>query len=134
MEPQSVVFSNNDFFGAKELFTNIDRCTSTVSLTDSQLIDLTKEEIRFLVEHDENIALNVHKGNNDFHFDKERNNIIHENISGLQMIMPSHDNTLDDFSSEKDISDTINSIKEQKMSVLIVFKNLTNIDLTTLNI
>ncbi len=72
--------------------------------------------------------------NNDFHFDKERNNIIHENISGLQMIMPSHDNTLDDFSSEKDISDTINSIKEQKMSVLIVFKNLTNIDLTTFNI
>jgi len=65
---QSIIFSENDFFGAKELFANIDRCTKTVSLTDTYLVELSKDEIDYLIEQDERVALNIQKGNRDFKF------------------------------------------------------------------
>ena len=68
---QSVVFSENDFFGAKELFSNIDRCTTTVSLMDTCLVELSKEEVNYLVERDDHIAFNIQKGNTDFKFDDD---------------------------------------------------------------
>ena len=72
---QSVIFSNNDFFGAKELFSKISRCSEAVSLTNSLLIELSRDEIEYLIEKDGNIALNVQKGNFDFNF---RGNIKNE--------------------------------------------------------
>lgn len=66
---KSVIFSNNDFFGAKELFANINRCTTTVSVKDTDLIELNKDEVNYLMESDYKIARSIQKGNNDFKFD-----------------------------------------------------------------
>lgn len=72
---QSVIFSENDFFGAKELFSNMERCTKTISLTDTYLIELSKDEIEFLVDQYDSVALNIQKGNKDFQFDAEKKEI-----------------------------------------------------------
>ena len=55
---KSVVYADNDFFGAKELLKNINRCSTTVSLTDSYLIELTKDEIQYLIKKKEKIIDN----------------------------------------------------------------------------
>lgn len=68
---QSVIFSNNDFFGAKELFSKINRCCETISLAESFIVELTLPEIEYLVRKDDNIALNIQKGNFDFKYDQQ---------------------------------------------------------------
>lgn len=64
----SVIFSNNDFFGAKELFSKINRCSEAVALIDSFLVELTLPEIERLVRIDDNVAYNIQKGNFDFKY------------------------------------------------------------------
>ncbi len=108
-ECESVVFSDNDFFGAKELFSKIDRCTTTVSLTDSSLIELTKEEVDFLTTQNDEFALNIQKGNRDFSFD---DNLIDVTINKSEEKIP------EDFISEKEIDEIINSIEEQEEQIV----------------
>ena len=121
-ESHSVVFSDDDFFGAKELFTNIDRCTTTVSLTDSYLIELTKDEIEFLVEQDEHIALNVQKGNKDFHYDEELIDVIHDKYIGNFDDYETEESVLGEFITESEISDIMNSIENQEKAIFDNFQ------------
>ncbi|MCB9208130.1 MAG: cyclic nucleotide-binding domain-containing protein [Ignavibacteriales bacterium] len=67
----SFIYSDNDFFGAKELFANINRCTLTVSLKTSNVIELTKKEIEYMMQNDDSVLFNIQKSNYDFKFDKE---------------------------------------------------------------
>lgn len=116
---QSVVFSENDFFGAKELFSNIDRCTTTVSLMDTYLVELSKEEVNYLVESDDKIALNIQKGNADFKFDE--GSIELTKIECYDDYVDEEE-MLDDFISENDISDIISSIEQQEKDILENFE------------
>lgn len=75
-EPQVMIFSNHDFFGAKELFTKIDRCSEAVTVTDSFLIELSDNEIKYLVELDDNIAYNIQKGSYDFEYEKDEKELL----------------------------------------------------------
>jgi signal transduction histidine kinase len=123
---QSVVFSDNDFFGAKELFTNINRCTTTVSLVDSYLIELTKEEVDFLIEQDEKIAINIQKGNRDFKFDDCAIEIVNDqNLSELD----EGQDIFDEFVSENDINEIIKSINTQEEKLLFDFKEFDKPDI-----
>lgn len=74
----SVIFSNNDFFGAKELFSKIHRCSEAIALTDVFLIELKMSEIEFLMNKDDNIALNIQKGNFDFNYDSKTKEMLRE--------------------------------------------------------
>ena len=70
-KPSSTIFSENDFFGAKEFFTGINRCSMAFALTDSTLLKLTKREIQYLIEADDKILFNFQRGNKDFKFDQD---------------------------------------------------------------
>jgi signal transduction histidine kinase/CRP-like cAMP-binding protein len=118
-QTQSVIFSDNEFFGAKELFTNINRCTTTVSLVDSYLIELTKEEVDFLIEQDEKIALNIQKGNRDFKFDDCAIEILSD--QNLSELVEGQD-IFDEYVSENDINEIIKSINKQEEKLLFDFK------------
>jgi CRP-like cAMP-binding protein len=61
---KSIVYEDNDFFGGKELLDKIERCSTTISLMDTYLIELTEEEIDYLIKQDEKIAQNIKKWNN----------------------------------------------------------------------
>jgi signal transduction histidine kinase len=119
---QSVVFSENDFFGAKELFSNIERCTTTVSLMDTYLVELSKEEVNYLVESDDKIALNIQKGNADFKFDEGSIEFIKKECF-YDSDYEDEEEMLDDFISENDISDIISSIEQQEKDILDNFED-----------
>jgi len=119
-ESQSVVFSGNDFFGAKELFSNIDRCSTTVSLTDTYLMELSKEEVEKLIDADDKISLNLQKGNTDFNFDKGNTNIIgKEYFEDIN----ENDEIVDKFTSKNDINEIIKSIEKQEEEIFNAFSN-----------
>ena len=121
---QSVVFSENDFFGAKELFSNVDRCTTTVSLMDTYLVELSKEEVNYLVERDDKIAFNIQKGNADFKFDDGSIELMKKEC--YDDLENEKDELIDDFVSENDISEIINSIEQQEKDILENFEEFEN--------
>ena len=88
---QSTIFSNNDFFGAKELFSRINRCSEAIALTDTFLVELTLPEIEYLIKKDDNISLNVQKGNFDFDYDHQTKKMLMDkyfdnlNLSDIQL-------------------------------------------------
>lgn len=100
---ESIIFSDNDFFGAKELFAGIDRCTTTVSLTDTYLIELTADEIKKIIEEDDKIALNVQKANYDFKFE--------ENLIEVVSQTGAFDD-LEEQLTQNDIDEMVDSIDE----------------------
>ncbi len=116
----SVIYHDNDFFGADELFDNIDRYTTTVSLLDSYLIELTKEEIDFLIQQDKTIEENLKQFNKK---QKKSNKFDYS------------DDTLDDFEIDdtyyedaiwdNDIDEIINSIEQQEETII---NNITEFD------
>lgn len=112
---QSVVFSDNDFFGAKELFTNIERCTTTVSLMDTYLVELTKEEIGQLIERDDKIALNIQKGNKDFRFDDGVIEIFEDNES---LDYSENHEYVEELVSEDDIAEILESVEKQEEDIM----------------
>ena len=124
---ESVIFSENDFFGAKELFSNIDRCTTTVSLMDSYLVELSKEEVNHLVESDDKIALNIQKGNYDFKFDDGSIELIKNKCFDCSdSNYDEEEEMLDEFISENDISEIITSIEQQEKDIFEKFEKIDN--------
>lgn len=113
---ESVVFSENDFFGAKELFCNIDRCTTTVSLTDTFLLELSKDEVNYLVESDDKIALNIQKGNADFKFDDGAIELIRKECFE-DSDYDEEGKMLDDFISDNDKSNIICLFEQQEKNI-----------------
>jgi len=112
---EHVTYSDNDFFGAKELFENVDRYSTIVSLMDSYIIELKKEEIELLMEQDEGIAVNVKSSlSNDNNSKRDESSI--EKYSFDE----DDDNfdSLDEPYSDNDIDDILSSIDEQEQVVL----------------
>jgi signal transduction histidine kinase len=119
----SVIYGDNEFFGAKELFNNINRCSTTVSLTDSYLIELTKDEIDYLVNQDEKIALNIEE--NDFEIENDtRFNQLME-TDNIEDEYYDESELLENFVNEYNIDDIINSIDQQEE---IIMDNYSEID------
>jgi len=112
---KSIVYEENDFFGGKELFDNIDRCSTTVPLMDSYLIELSKQEIEYLMEQDEKIAQNINLENDGFEIDKKYKQLIEKNLDDTF----DHDSELlDEFLSNNDINNIIGSIEQQEEIIL----------------
>ena len=123
----SVVFSDNDFFGAKELFSNINRCSTTVSLMDTYLVELTKEELNYLINKDDKIARNIQKGNSDFKFDDGIIEVIRQNYLDE---FDEEDEMLDEFLTDNEINDILGSIEEQEKAI---FENIQEFDEPEIN-
>lgn len=122
---KSVIFSNNEFFGAKELFANINRCTTTVSLMDSDLIELTKYEVNYLMESDYKIARSIQKGNNDFKFDEKTIEVFRKTY--LDESKDEEDNNyemFDEIINENEVNTIYGSIDRKKNRNLRILKNL----------
>lgn len=117
---QSVIFSDNDFFGAKELFTNIERCTTTVSLMDTYLVEFTKDEVNHLIEKDDKIALNIQKGSKDFKFDDGVIEILEDDD---RPEYPHDLEYLQEMVSEDDISEILESVKKQEEDIISDLNN-----------
>ncbi|MEE9430335.1 MAG: ATP-binding protein [Melioribacteraceae bacterium] len=114
-ETSSVTYCNNDFFGAKELFDNVDRYTTTVSLMDSYLIELTKDEVEFLMEQDKGISVNVKSGINNFGETKKNDS----NIEKYSFYEDDENyDSLDDPFSDNDIDNILDSIDDQEKMLL----------------
>lgn len=58
---KSFIFSDNSFFGHDEYLEQTSRTSTAVVLRDSYLISLSKDEIDFLIQQDENININLHE-------------------------------------------------------------------------
>ncbi len=118
----SIIYHDNDFFGAEELFENVERYTTTVSLLDSYLIELTKEEVEFLVKQDSNIAKNLKKLSTEIGQDN-LNNIdeLQDTLDDFEMDYDTYDDTIWD----NDIDEIINSIEQQEEAIL---NNITEFD------
>ncbi|MCB0750219.1 MAG: GAF domain-containing protein, partial [Ignavibacteriae bacterium] len=117
---KSIVYADNEFFGAKELFNNINRCSTTVSLTDSYLIELTKDEIEYLIKQDEKIAINIKDRDSDLEIDKKYNHIMEK---GSLNDFDEDSDILDDFINEYNIDEIINEIDEQENIILNNFND-----------
>jgi nitrogen-specific signal transduction histidine kinase len=57
---QSLIFTDNDFFGCEEFLAGIPRKSTAVALRDSYLIALTKEEVDSLVNQNYDILNNIY--------------------------------------------------------------------------
>lgn len=55
----SVIFSENDFFGVNEFFSKMPRRESAIALSDTQLLELTEDEVYDLIKQSEKIMTNV---------------------------------------------------------------------------
>ncbi len=122
---KSVIFSNNEFFGAKELFANINRCTTTVSLMDTDLIELTKYEVNYLIDSDYKIARSIQKGNNDFKFDDKTIEVFRRTY--LDESKYEEDNNyemFDEIINENEVNTNYGSIDRKKNRNLRILKNL----------
>lgn len=126
----SISFSNNDFFGTKEVFTNITRCTSTLSLTDSYLIEIRKDEIQYLIEHDDNIAFNIQKGNNEFKFDYKIIDLEEQNSEYQKMENKSSEMIIENIFSQKEMDKITNYIHEPELSIFNSFEKFDNDNLS----
>lgn len=60
---KSFVFTDNSFFGHDEYLEQTSRTSTAVVLRDSYLISLSKDEIDYLIQQDENININLHEPN-----------------------------------------------------------------------
>ncbi len=56
---KSFIFSENDFFGHEEFFEETSRTSTAVALRDSYLIALTREEVEYLIQQDDEILINL---------------------------------------------------------------------------
>ncbi|MCP5062590.1 MAG: GAF domain-containing protein [Ignavibacteriae bacterium] len=110
-----VTYSDNDFFGAKELFENVDRYSTIVSLMDSYLIELNKEEIESLMQQDEGITVNVKSSLANLDESKRDETSIEK-----YSFDEDDDNydSLDEPYSDNDIDNILSSIDEQEQVVL----------------
>lgn len=122
---ESVIFSNNEFFGAKELFANINRCTTTVSLMHTDLIELTKNDVNYLMESDSKIARSIQRGNKDFKFDNRTievfrktflNDIVYEEDNNYEMF--------DEIINENEVKTIYGSIDSKNNQNLKILKKL----------
>jgi len=107
-----VTYCDNDFFGAKELFDNVDRYTTTVSLMDSYLIELTKEEVEALMQQDEGIAVNLKSSLNSEQPANEGN------IDIDKYSFDENYSSLNDPFSDTEIDNILDSIDEQEQTLL----------------
>lgn len=122
---ESVIFSNNEFFGAKELFANINRCTTTVSLMDTDLIELTKNEVNYLMESDYKIAQSIQKGNKDFKFDKRTRAVFSNTYLGDREYDEDNNYEMyDEIINENEVKTIYGSIDRKKNQNLRILKNL----------
>ncbi len=112
---KSVIYADNEFFGAKELFKNLNRCSTTVSLTDSYLIELNKEEIEFLIKQDENIAANIEENELEINFKPEFNQFFNNNLDDD---LDEESEFLEDFVKEYNIDDILKSIDQQEKVIM----------------
>jgi len=118
----SIIYHDNDFFGADELFKNVERYTTTVSLLDSYLIELTKDEVDFLIKQDEKIEQNLKQLSTKI---KQTN---HTEIDELQDSLDDFEmgyDTYDDTIWDHDIDEIISSIEQQEEAIL---NNITEFD------
>ncbi len=56
---KSYIFVENDFFGHEEFFEETTRTSTAVALRDSYLISLTREEVDILIQHEDEIYVNL---------------------------------------------------------------------------
>ncbi len=119
---KSIVYEDNDFFGGKELLDKIERCSTTISLMDTYLLELTQQEIDYLIKQDEIIAQNIKKWNNDFEVDNSNNNLVEEKIINT---FDEESELLDEFLTDNDIDDIIGSIEQQEE---IILENINDFD------
>ncbi|MFZ1292127.1 MAG: ATP-binding protein [Melioribacteraceae bacterium] len=112
---KSVIYADNEFFGAKELFKNLNRCSTTVSLTDSYLIELNKEEIEFLIKQDEKIAANIEENELEINFKPEFNQFFNNNLDDD---LDEESEFLEDFVKEYNIDDILKSIDQQEKVIM----------------
>ena len=56
---KSFIFSENDFFGHEEFFEETSRTSTAVALRDSYLIALSREEVEYLIQQDDEILINL---------------------------------------------------------------------------
>ncbi len=118
----SIIYHDNDFFGVEELLENVERYTTTVSLLDSYLIELTKDEIEFLAKQDPNIANNLKKPSIEIGQD-DLNEVdkLQDSLDEFDMDYDTYDDTIWDH----DIDEIISSIEEQEEAIL---SNITEFD------
>lgn len=58
---KSYIFVENDFFGNEEYFEETSRTSTSVALRDSYLISLTSDEIKNLIEQDQQVNKNINE-------------------------------------------------------------------------
>ncbi len=109
----SIIYHDNDFFGADELFKNVERYTTTVSLLDSYLIELTKEEVEFLIKQDKKIEKNLKQLSTEIK-QKDSHEIEQESLDEFEMDYDTYDDTIWDH----DIDEIISSIEQQEEAIL----------------
>lgn len=56
---KSYLFSDNDFFGHEEYFEEVSRVSTAVALRDSYLVNLSRQEIDYLIECDDQVYVNL---------------------------------------------------------------------------
>jgi nitrogen-specific signal transduction histidine kinase len=78
----SIIFSENDFFGVNEFISGMARSESAIALRDAYLIELSKEEVKELIKQSDIILTNIYSapGQNEesfsLHFDDAKTPII----------------------------------------------------------
>jgi signal transduction histidine kinase len=111
----SIIYHDNDFFGADELFKNVERYTTTISLLDSYLIELTKDEVEFLIQQDKTIEKNLKQLSTEI---KQKNlaeiDDIQDSLDDFEMDYDTYDDTIWDH----DIDEIISSIEQQEEAIL----------------
>lgn len=118
----SIVYAENEFFGAKEIFKNVNRCSTSVSLTDSYLIELSKEEIEYLIKQDEKIASNIEDNELNIEYSPKFNPLIENNFDDE---FDEESELLEDFVNQYNIDEIIKSIDKQEK---IIIDNLSQND------
>ncbi|MBK7104724.1 MAG: GAF domain-containing protein [Ignavibacteriae bacterium] len=112
---KSVIYADNEFFGAKELLKNLNRCSTTVSLTDSYLIELTKDEIQYLIKQDEKIAANIEENEFETDFTPQFTQFLNSDLDDDEEV---DSEFLEDFVNQNNIDEIINSINQQEKVIM----------------
>ncbi|MBK8944720.1 MAG: GAF domain-containing protein [Ignavibacteriae bacterium] len=112
---KSIIYADNEFFGGKELLKNINRCSTSISLTDSYLIELTKEEIDYLIKQDEKIITNIEEHEFEIEYKPEFTQFSQNNY---EEELDEESEILEDFINEYNIDDILNSIDEQEKVIM----------------
>ncbi len=116
LKSTSIVYGDNEFFGAKELLHDNHRGSTSVSLTDSYLIEISKEGLNSLINQSDIISHNINE--NEYSFESSASRNLKDSDVDFDSDFNEESELLEDFINENNINDIINSIDEQEKTII----------------